>query len=534
MHLAGIGLIAAVIAMGAMAASADPVRTQGGLVQGTAEDGLTVYKGIPFAAPPVGDLRWRDPAPAQPWSGVLKADAFAPVCPQPSATNVALGMPVLPSNEDCLYLNVWSPAKSASDKLPVMVWIYGGGFTSGGTGLPSYSGANIAKKGVVVVSIAYRVGPFGFLADKALSAESGHGSGNYGLLDQIAGLKWVRANIAAFGGDPHNVTIFGESAGGISVSMLAASPLAHGLFDKAISESGGSFAPARWSNEGGTNVPPLAVAEETGAHYLKSLGADTIAEARKLPADEILKGPPGAGPAGAGRFWPVMDGYVIPGDQYGLYETGRYNDTPILVGTNGDEGGLFVQKGPPAAAYVAGIKAQYGVYADKILAAYPGDTDAEALRSSRDLFRETGFAWHTWAWARLQNKTGKSPVYVYYFNHRPPYPDMPMFKDWGAVHGTEIAYVFGHMSGPMMAYTDADKALSDQMQTYWTNFAKTGDPNGPGLPQWPAFTDAAPAMMHFDDAPKAGPVANLDKLEAIDGYYAWLRSQDAAKVAAAP
>ncbi|MFI4934066.1 MAG: carboxylesterase/lipase family protein [Caulobacterales bacterium] len=524
----GLALAATMVAMAlAAAASAQTVRTEGGELQGTTADGLTVFKAIPFAAPPVGDLRWRAPQPAKPWTGVKSADAFAPVCTQSAAANTALGLPVLASSEDCLYLNVWSPAKSAAERLPVMVWIYGGGFTSGGTALPTYSGEFLAKKGVVVVSIAYRLGPFGFLAHPELSKESGHGSGTYGLLDQIAGLKWVKQNIAAFGGDPTRVTIFGESAGGISVSMLAASPLAKGLFQRAISESGGSFAPPRFANEGGTNVPPLSVAEQTGASYLKALGAVTIADARKLSADAVLNGPAGAAPGGGPRFWPVMDGYVIPADQYGLYEAGKYNDTPILIGTNGDEGALFVRGPVDAAKYVAGIKAQYGDYADKVLAAYPGDTDAAALRSSRDLFRESAFSWHTWTWARLQARTGKGKVFIYVFSHRPPYPDIPALKDWGAAHGSEIAYVLGTMAASRgMGWTDADRALSDQIQTYWSNFAKTGDPNGPGLPPWPAFTNAAPAMMHFDGAPQAGPIANLDKLQAMDGYYAWLRSKD--------
>ena len=353
-------------------------------MRGVEENGLAVYKGIPFAAPPVGDLRWRSPQPAAAWSGVLKADAFAPVCPQPDGANAALGMPVLPSSEDCLYLNVWTPVSLfSSRRAPVMVWIYGGGFASGGTGLPSYSGEHLARKGVVVVSIAYRLGAFGFLAHPDLSAESGHGSGDFGLLDQIAALKWVKANIAAFGGDPDNVTIFGESAGGISVSMLAASPLAKDLFQRAISESGGSFAPSRTANQGGTNTPSLAVAERQGATFIQGLGAASIADARKIPADTILKA--------GGRFWPVMDGYVIPGDQYELYKAGQYNDTPILIGTNSDEGALFPQA-PNAAAYVANVRAAYGDYADKILAAYPGDTDAEALQLRprplpRDRFR---------------------------------------------------------------------------------------------------------------------------------------------------
>ena len=252
------------------------------------------------------------------------------------------------------------------------------------------------------VSIAYRLGPFGFLASPDLSAENHGHSGNYGMLDQIAGLQWVKRNIAAFGGNPNRVTIFGESAGGIAVSMLAASPLAKGLFQGAISESGGSFAPARFSNEGGENVPPLSVAEKHGADFLAKIGAKSIADARKMTAESILKAqPPGVG---AG-FWPTFDGYVLPGDQYNLYEEGRYNDTPVLIGTNSDEGALFVATTTPS-AYEKSVHTGYGDYADKILAAYPTGSDAEALRSARDLARDSTFGWSTWTWARLQSKSG--------------------------------------------------------------------------------------------------------------------------------
>ena len=494
-------------------------QTDTGLVEGLVEDGLTVYRGIPFAAPPTGDLRWRAPQPAAAWTGVRRADAFAPACPQDQNMNSMFGFPVLSTSEDCLYLNVWTPAASPGERLPVMVWIYGGGFAIGSTAFPTYSGEALAKKGVVVVSIAYRVGPIGFLAHPELSAESGRGSGNYGLLDQIAGLDWVRRNIAGFGGDPGRVTVFGESAGGISASMLAASPLAKGLFHGAISQSGGSFAPAQTGGVGGANVPPLAVAEAKGADFLGKLGASTLAEARALPADALVRA---AGPA-LGGFWPVLDGHVIPDDQYRLYRAGRYNDTPVLIGSNGDEGALFVQS-ITVDAYVAQTRAGFGEYADRILAAYPAGSDAQALRSARDLFRETGFAWHTWAWARLQARTGKGRVFLYYFDHRPPYPNMPMFKDFGAGHGADIAYVFGHPD-PNFGWSAEDRVISDAMAGYWTNFARTGDPNGPGLPPWPAFTEAEPATMHFTDRAEVGPTPNLDKLEVVEGYYAWRRGE---------
>lgn len=515
-----VSAAALAVASMAQAQTPKPVRTQGGLVQGTVEGGIAVYEGIPFAAPPLGDLRWRAPQPPAAWTGVKQADKFAPACMQTPVVFPALGMESYPVNEDCLYLNVWTPAKSPKDKLAVMVWIYGGGFTIGATSLPLYNGANFAKKGVVLVSAAYRVGQFGFLAHPDLTAEQGGHSGNYGLLDQIAGLQWVKRNIAAFGGNPNRVTIFGESAGGLSVSMLAASPLAKRLFQGVISESGGSFAPARRTNEGGEQMLSLATAEKNGAAFFSKLGVSSVADARKLSAEAIQKNvTPGLG----NGPWPNFDGYVLPGDQYKLYEAGKYNDTPILVGTNADEGALFVPT-VTAAAYEANVRSGYGEYADKILAAYPTGTDAQALRSARDLARETTFAWHTWAWAHLQSRTGKGKVYVYYFSHRPPYPDTPQFKDWGASHGSEMSYVFGNFTGGATPSAE-DQALSDQVSSYWVNFAKTGDPHGSGLPAWPAFTDANQQAMNLNDPSKAIPFPNMDKLQVLESYYAWRRSQ---------
>jgi para-nitrobenzyl esterase len=506
---------------GLAAQTPKPVRTQAGLVQGSTEDGLTVYKGIPFAAPPLGDLRWRAPAAPVAWTGVRSADKFTPACMQVPIVYAALGMESVTTNEDCLYLNVWTPAKSPNEKLAVMVWIYGGGFTIGGTSISLYDGKNFAKKGVVLVSIAYRLGQFGFLAHPELTREQGGHSGNYGLLDQIAGLQWVKRNIAAFGGDPNRVTIFGESAGGIAVSMLSASPLAKGLFRGAISESGGNFAPEHQAGgEGGENMDSLATAEKNGADFLAKLGAASIADARKKSAEEIQKN----SAPGLGRSWPIFDGYVLLGDQYKLYEAKHYNDTPVLMGTNSDEGALFVPF-IKADAYQKQIRDGYGDYADKILAAYPGGTDAEALRSSRDMFRDTAFAWPTWTWARLQSKTGKGKVFVYYFSHRPPYPNQPAFKDWGAAHAGEIAYVFGNFTAEMPA-SASDTTVSNEISSYWVNFAKKGDPNGEGLPKWPAFTNTSAQVMNLDDPSKAIDVPNLQKLEVLDGYFAWRREAE--------
>jgi para-nitrobenzyl esterase len=398
------------------------------------------------------------------------------------------------TSEDCLYLNVWRPATSPGGRLAVMVWIYGGGFTAGNPSAWEFNGGNLAKKGVIVVTFAYRLGAFGFLAHPELSAQNKGHSGNYGLFDQIAALQWVQRNIAAFGGDSHRVTIFGQSAGGMSVSMLAASPLAKGLFQGAISESGASFAPPRFANEGGSIVRPLALAEKNGKDLLKKLGVVPIADARNMSGEDLqrksLSGP------GQGMWLPNFDGDILPGDQYKLYEAGHYNDTPILIGTNSDEGSQFVAQ-MTAAAHIASVGAGYGDYAEKILTAYPGSSDAEALRSARDLLRDSSLAWPTWTWARLQARTGTSKVFVYYFSHRPPYPDTPRFKDWGATHGGELPFVFGNFA-PAPQPSDIDLAVSDQVSSYWVNFAKTGDPNGTGLPRWPAFTSSTTQVMNLD------------------------------------
>jgi para-nitrobenzyl esterase len=519
-----VAVLTLACASACFAQSSAAVHTQSGLVQGAVINGVRVYKGIPFAAPPLGNLRWAPPQPAKPWKGVLHADKYADACMQIPIVERDLGLDPVTPNEDCLYLNVWTPAKSSSARLPVMVWIYGGGFTIGATSMPQYDGENLAHKGVVYVSIAYRLGPLGFLATPELSKEQGGHSGNYGLLDQIAGLKWVKRNIAAFGGNPNKVTIFGESAGGISVSMLCASPLAKGLFEGAISESGGSFGPAHEDHAAGEDVPTLAEQEQAGVAFLKKLGVSSIADARKMSAADIYKH---AGPAmgGAVRWWPNFDGYALLGDQYKLYEEGKYNDTPVLIGTNADEGALFVAS-TDMQKYKESVDSGYGELAHNILAAYPDNSQQQALRSARDLARDVTFAWSTWSWAKLQSSTGKGKVFLYYFNHRPNYPDTPRFKDWGPAHGSEISFVFGNFTKGMPA-TGEDNAVSEKLISYWTNFAKYGNPNGKGLPEWPAFTNAHQQAMELDAPSKAIPMPNLDKLKVLDGYFAWRRKQEA-------
>jgi para-nitrobenzyl esterase len=487
-----------------------PVKVEEGLLQGTSEDGLTIYRGIPFAAPPVGDLRWRAPQPAAKWDGVKLATKFA------SGPIQAWGAPAGKS-EDCLYLNVWTPMKSASDRIPVLVWIYGGGFNGGSTSEPVYSGEKLARKGVVLVSIAYRVGQLGFMAHPELSAESpNHVSGNYGLLDMIAGLQWIQKNIAAFGGDQNKVTIFGESAGGIAVSMLCASPLAKGLFHGAISESGGSFGPPRPNTFPGENLKRLPDAERAGEAYAESAGVSSIAELRKIDAGKL--------PAIRGLAWPIIDGCVIPDDQYKLYEAGKFNDTPILVGYNSDEGASFSPPKTPA-DYITGTKTRYGKFAEDLLKAYPVDSNM-VPKTARDLARDAAFGWHTWSWARLQSKIGKSKAYLYYFDQHPDYPEGSPRAGYGSPHGQEVAYVFNHLDASNPQTTKTDLSISEAMATYWTNFAKYGNPNGNGVPEWPAISDANPVVMYFNQTPHMGPVPGAESLKILDAYFKWRRSPE--------
>lgn len=521
-------LAIAVAALSSMCPAATPttVKVEQGLLEGTVEDGLTVYRGIPFAAPPVGDLRWRPPLPAANWDGVRRADAFAPQCVQRSFGPPPSGQQPPAMSEDCLYLNVWTPAKAASDRIPVLVWIYGGGFNGGATSVPTYSGEKLAQKGVVLVSIAYRVGPIGFLAHPQLTAESPqHASGNYGLLDVIAALQWIQKNIDAFGGDSNKVTIFGESAGGIAVSMLCASPLAKGLFQGAISQSGGSFGPASVGGAPGENMRVLADAEHGGEELARNVGAASITDLRKLPADIILASAPGR----RGMAWPIIDGWVIPDDQYKLYEARRFNDTPILVGYNSDEGASFSPPHTPQ-EYSENVHKRFGDFADRLLKAYPaGETTVP--KTARDLMRDAAFGWHTWTWARLQSRLGKSKVFYYYFDQHPEYPADSPQAGHGAPHGRDVAYVFEHFTGDDgQKPTTADNTISEAMATYWTNFAKYGDPNGKGVAKWPAFSEQHPVLMYLSQTPHTGPVPSEEGLKVLDSYFAWRRAPEGARV----
>jgi para-nitrobenzyl esterase len=502
------------------AAFSETVKVEGGLLEGTVEDGLRVYRGIPYAAPPIGDLRWWPPQPAPKWERVRPADQFGRACIQ---TNAAIANLPAPS-EDCLYLNVWTPAKNGADKLPVLVWIHGGGFVAGAPAEKLYHGEWLAKKGVVFVSIAYRLGVFGFLAHPELSAESPHHvSGNYGLLDMIAGLQWVRRNIAAFGGDPKRVTVQGESAGAAAVSILSASPLTKGLFRAAIAESGASFGPVRSDASFGESEP-LANAEKRTVEWLSSIGVASVAELRKIPAEKLQT----MIPHQFGWARPNMDGWVIAGDQYKLYEAGQYNDVPVLTGYNSDEGATF---GSPKSqeAYVQSVRERYHQLADRILAAYPGGESPAKKWTAHNLTRDSAFGWNAWMWARLQTRTGKSKVFMYYFDEPAEIPAGAEPGAYGARHASELPYVFRQLTEhDRHAPTPKDEALSEMMRTYWTNFVKTGDPNGTGLPKWPAYTDSKPQVLHIESGnTKPGPLVNENGLDVLDGYFAGRRADEA-------
>jgi para-nitrobenzyl esterase len=503
----------AVFAAAAARSQIETATVTGGEVRGVVKYGVASFKGLPFAAPPVGELRWKAPQPVVPWQGTRNADAFGPGPMQNPDLATLMGN-FGPLSEDCLYLNVWTAARNTQERRPVMVWIYGGAFMSGTTSQPIYDGTRLAKKGVVLVSLAYRVGPFGFLAHPELSQESGHGSGCYGLQDQVAALRWVKENIAHFGGDPDRVTIFGESAGGISVSMLTVVPAARGLFQRAISESGGSLAPIKTASEAGENVRALALAEKTGAEFLRQLGANDLKAARALSATNIQQAV-----KGFGTFWPTLDGVTLPGDAYALFEARRFNDTPILVGFNSDEGAMFVRSGMAPAGFEKYIRANFGPAAEAILKAYPHATDAETFKSAKDIFRETEFAWPTWAWATLEHRRGTNNAFVYYFDHRNGFsPD-------GATHAAELGFVFHNQPGFFGAPSAGDVALSDLMNAYWINFAASGNPNAPGLPPWPAFDDQEMVETFTGPSSAATPMPNREKILAIDAYYAWRREQ---------
>jgi para-nitrobenzyl esterase len=512
LHLGPYRIAVVVFAMllGTGPRAADPVRTESGFVEGTtsADGKVRIFKGIPFAAPPVGDLRWKAPQPAAQWTGVKRATEFGARCMQGNNLGDAELRDAGPS-EDCLYLNVWTPEPSPQAPFPVMVWIYGGGFTAGSASYAGSDGEMLAKKGVVVVSFNYRVGIFGFFAYPGLAKESPHrAAGNYGLLDQVAALEWVQHNIRAFGGDPGKVTIFGESAGSFSVSALMASPLSRELFQGAIGESGSILSKAY-------SPKPLAEAEADARHFADSIGARSLAALRAKPAADLLAE---ALKPKAVQSWPDIDGYFFPKDPREIYANGKQSHVPMLAGWNTDEAGyrsFFKEADPTAKNFVARAHQLFGDNAESILKLYPAATDEQAKQSAQDLSGDEFMGYCTWKWIEMQDATGKSAVFRYEFEDAPP---MPAGREsHGAYHSAEIEFVFEMLPSERLPWRPEDEKLSDLMSSYWTNFAKRGDPNGPGLPPWPPYSSATRfEVMHLSFHSHSEPDAHRARYEFLD------------------
>jgi len=494
---AKIALVIAGIMLAVSAQSfADPltIKTEQGKAHGKVinEGKVRAFLGLPFAAPPVGTLRWKAPQPPAKWKGERDATKYGARCMQRNVFADMVFQDAGPS-EDCLYLNVFTPANAKDkSKLPVMFWIHGGGYSGGSASEPRHNGDFLPTKGVVLVTINYRLGVFGFLATADLAKEAGGSAGNYGLMDMIAALQWVKTNIAKFGGDPGNVTIFGESAGSMAVSTLMASPMARGLFHKAIGESGAAF------GGGALAVDTVENRFRRDGKWVDSLGVNSLADLRAIPADRLLED---IGKPGTPGFSTVVDGRVLTEPVPDTYAQGKQAHVPLLAGWNRDEGGpikdLTVEKWKTWAADHLQDRAP------EFLRLYPGDTDEQALRSSADLAGDTFIAFGTWKWIVAHSKTGDAPIYRYHLEL--PAPPSKFHPAALAFHSDDIEYVFGTLdTRPGAIWRPEDRTLSEQMMTYWTNFAKTGDPNGPGVPMWPKLGPEN-IVLHFDNPIKVAP-----------------------------
>lgn len=446
------------------------------------------FLGLPYAAPPTGPLRWKAPQPPSSWKGVRDATKFAGRCEQYHVWNDYIFLDSGPT-EDCLYLNVYTPGSANhASKLPVMVWIHGGGFIAGAGSEPRYTNSALVPKGVVLVTINYRLGVFGFLASDDLAKEAGEHAGNYGLMDMVAALQWVRANITQFGGNSDNVTVFGESAGSFAVNALTAAPSARGLFQKAIGESGAFF---------GNILPMSSLAErmKRDQSWVESLGVKSLAELRSMPAEKLIEA---VQKKPAVPFFPVVDGAFLTKGVPETYAAGQQAHVPMIIGWNRDERSGTLSKDMTAAKWKAFAAEHYGENAQQFLAAFPGDTDEQAVRSADDYTTASFIGLGAWRWAEAQVKTGDAPVYRYRFDRPAPAEENhPQGKY--AFHSTELEYVFGTLDVRHGAtWQPADRKLSDQVSSYWTNFAKTSDPNGERLPRWSRF-DKEGAVLHLDD-----------------------------------
>lgn len=490
------GLLLAV----SVAANADPltVKTKQGKVQGKTinSDKVRAWMGVPYAAPPVGDLRWKAPQPAAKWKGQRDATNYGAHCAQ----NIVFQDMIFQdkgSSEDCLFLNIYAPATADKKaKLPVMFWIHGGGFSGGGSNEPRHNGDFLPLKGVVVVTINYRLGVFGFLAIADLAKEANGSAGNYGLMDMVAGLEWVKANITEFGGDPGNVTIFGESAGSFAVSTLMASPMAQGLFHKAIGESGAAV------GRGPLPYDALADREAKDAKWVATLNVTTLADLRALPTQTILDAckKPGV------NFPPDVDGKLLTEPVPDTYAAGKQAHVPLLAGWNADEGNFMAAQGDTVEKWKATAEKLFTDRSADFLKLYPGDTDEQATRSAIDYGSDAFIAYGTWGWLEAHRKNGNAPVYRYHFELAAT--PSKFHQGTFAFHSDDIEYVFGTLdTRPGWEVRPEDRTLSDQVMTYWTNFAKTGDPNGAGLPVWPKYNDEGYPLIHLNTTITSSPDA---------------------------
>lgn len=499
--LAGLAVVIALImsCAGKQNKLIDPiVDTEYGKVQGVVNESGTLvsFKGIPYAAPPVGDLRWREPQPPVPWEGVRDATKFCANCVQVNNRRLPWTDEYMirgESSEDCLFLNIWTPAKSSMDNLPVLVYIHGGGLREGSGAIDVYDGEELAKKGIVVVTINYRVGALGFLAHPWLSAESpNNASGNYGFMDQIASLKWMKANIAAFGGNPEKITVAGQSAGSRSVHQLTASPLAKGLICGAVTMSGASM-------ERITTFVSSDTALARGVRFAESLGVSSLEELRAKPAADLVA-----------DFGASIDGYVLPETMVAIFEKGEQNDVPAIAGLVSDEGSSREGYGKSTVNdFIKDVKENYGDRADELLSLYPAKTDEEAGTMSVELAREKGRA-DLYEWALFRAQTAKTPAYTYYFSRGIPWPEHPEFN---AFHTGDVIYWFNNLKKLDRPWTQTDTIVAETASSYLVNFVINGNPNGAGLPEWPAIEAGKAETMELGSDIRVIPVASEQKIE---------------------
>jgi para-nitrobenzyl esterase len=510
----------------------DRVRIADGTLEGTIDQtaGIRMFKGIPFAAPPVGELRWRAPQPEKPWSGVRKADHFGAQCMQGRVFG-DMGFRAAGMNEDCLYLNVWTPAKSDKERLPVLVYFYGGGFVAGDGSEPRYDGESMARKGIVTLTVNYRLGVFGFLAHPELSKEAAYkGSGNYGLLDQAAALRWVKQNIAAFGGDPKRVTIAGESAGSVSVSAQMASPLSKDLIAGAIGESGSIISTL--------SALTLAEAEANGVKFATTAGANNLAALRAMSADQLLTATMKPNPVFPN---PTIDGYFLPKAPLDIYLAGEQAHVPLMAGSNSEELPYFILLGPNPPTvenYRKAVEQLYHEKTDEVLKLYPATTTEEVKDAAQDLVSDRFISFSTWKWIDVATTTGGRPTYYYLYarprpamrpemgnasaglaggvNRNSPAPAMPPPR--GAAHSAEIEYAMGNLdSNQVYAWTPDDHKVSKVMEEYFANFVKTGNPNGSGVPRWPEYKTGQ--RMTIDVDTRAEPERIRARYKFLEQFF---------------